>query len=1307
MFVTEEECFKKNGGTVMRGKKRLLAGLLVMLLVFTGVPMYGVEAKADEAGDYVYSINSDGDSVTITDYKGSGGNIVIPSEIGWRRVTDIGRSAFSGCSELTGVVIPDGVNSIGASAFSRCNSLQSVSIPDNVKQIGEYAFFDCSSLVSVDIPNQVTSLKAGVFQGCSSLQSVTISDNVTWINEYAFADCGKLTNVVIPKRVLEIRNYAFSGCSSLNSVTIPDYATIYEGAFSGCSSLQSVMLPKGHANIWGNAFSGCTSLTSVTIPKNIQHVAGNAFSGCTELERIKVEAGNERYDSRENCNAVIETQTNALILGCKDTVIPDGVTSIEKEAFFDCRSLISIVIPESVTTIRSSAFSGCSSLADVTIPDGVTSIGGSVFSDCSSLVSAVIPESVAGIGEYAFSSCSSLADITIPEKITSIEKGVFSDCSSLTSIRIPDSVTSIGAYAFSGCSGLESITIPNGITSMGYGAFWGCSGLTDIRIPDGLTKIEACVFNECSGLKNVIISKNVTEIEKNAFKDCGSLESIKVDAENTMYDSREDCNAIVMQPGNLVLGCKNTTIPESVTSIEKYAFRNCSGLTSMLIPENVTSIGEFAFEDCSNLESVIISDGVTSIEMGAFSNCSGLKSIIIPGSVKSIESSAFLGCGSLNNVIIENGVESIGYCAFEDCGSLKSVSIPESITNIGGKAFGYVKSDDDYQKMPDFVICGNTSKGKGYALANGFTFEEISANDIRWALIILEKNEYVYDGQQKMPSVTVELAGETLAPDIDYTVAYDNNIKVGTAIVTVTGQGDYEGSMERIFTIQGDLSNAEVRLEKEDYIYNGQDRKPSVTVRLDGEELVPDMDYIVAYSNYISAGTAVAKVMGKGKYRGSIEKEYTISQAELSEADIVLKKDSYQYDGQVRTPSVTVKLDGMPLGIHTDYTVAYSDNVNAGTATVTVTGIGSCQGNVKKTFAINPVDISQADVSLEKDSYQYDGQAKTPSVTVELNGKTLSVGADYTIAYSDNINAGTAKVTVEGKGNYAGSIERKFFVKPIDNSIGGTTDNSTGGTIDNSVGAGIGKMDVAKATVSLERTSYTYDGQAKTPSVTVRFGAETLIVNRDYRVTYSNNVNVGTAMVVVTGMGSYYGSVEKNFTINAAEQGLTCPKKTYNVVYGVRPFKIKASSNSKLSYKTSDDKVADVDKNTGKVTVKGTGTAYITVKAGLSWVRVTVRVSPKKQTVKAIKADKGGKMTVKWAKDKMATGYQVQLSTSRNFKKIAKSKNVKKISKNSYTFTRLKAGKKYYIRVRSYKVSRKTTLYGAWSLLKQSGKIHR
>ena len=238
-----------------------------------------------------------------------------------------------------------------------------MTIPNSVTSIGDYAFKDCSGLTSVTIPNSVTSIGDYAFSGCSGLTSVTIPNSVTSIGGYTFSGCSGLTSVTIPNSVTSIGYEAFRGCSGLTSVIIPNSVTsIGDGAFEGCSGLTSVIIPNSVTSIGKYAFYGCSGLTSVTIPNSVTLIGNGTFFRCSRLTSVTVDKNNGTYDSRDNCNAIIETSTNKLIVGCNNTIIPNSVTSIGIGSFYGCEGLTSVTIPNSVTSIGEHAFEDCSGL---------------------------------------------------------------------------------------------------------------------------------------------------------------------------------------------------------------------------------------------------------------------------------------------------------------------------------------------------------------------------------------------------------------------------------------------------------------------------------------------------------------------------------------------------------------------------------------------------------------------------------------------------------------------------------------------------------------------------------------------------------------------------------------------------------------------------------------------------------------------------------------------------------------------------------------------------------------------------------
>ena len=375
--------------------------------------------------------------------------------------------AFYNCTGITSVVIPNSVTSIGEYAFRGCSISEPVyndncfayfpcgyateyTIPDGIRQISGAAFYNCSDIISVTMPNSVTSIDMYAFRGCTGLTSVTLPDSLTKIGLHAFINCSGLTSVTIGNLVESIGESAFSHCDNLEAVyytgTITQWCEITfddndanplyyaHNLYINNNIVDDLVIPEAITKIKPYSFWGASCLTSVSIHNSVTNISNTAFVNCSGVETIVVESGNTTYDSRDDCNAIIETATNILVAGCMNTIIPNSVAEIGERAFY-----------------------GCSGLTSVTIPNLVTSIGGHAFRDCSGLTS-----------------------VTIPNSVTNIEKYTFYGCSGLIAVTIPNSVTAIGSLAFYGCSGLTSVTIGNSIEDIGNEAFNNCNGLTDI-----------------------------------------------------------------------------------------------------------------------------------------------------------------------------------------------------------------------------------------------------------------------------------------------------------------------------------------------------------------------------------------------------------------------------------------------------------------------------------------------------------------------------------------------------------------------------------------------------------------------------------------------------------------------------------------------------------------------------------------------------------------------------------------------------------------------------------------------------------
>ena len=598
--------------------------------------------------------------------------------------------------------------------------------------------------------------------------------NVTSVGYWAFGNCSGLTSITIPNSVTSIGNSAFYGCRGLTSITIPNSVTIIGNfAFSGCSGLTSITIPNSVTSINIYAFSGCSGLTSITIPNSVTSIGIGAFSGCSSLTSIQVETGNTTYDSRDNCNAIIETATNTLIAGCQNTTIPNSVTSIEDDAFFDCTNMTSITIPESVTSIGSNAFEGCSGLTSITIPNSVTSIGSSAFEDCSGLTSFTIPNVLTTISPATFYGCSGLTSIIIPESVTSILCDAFTDCSSLADITFPSNLSYIdfsddygSVFVFDGTAWYDNqpdgmvyagnvayrykgsmpantnITLRDGTLGIGAGAFEhnavpSNGNLSSITIPASVTTIGDCAFSGCSGLTSV-----VSKIKEPFNLSAVAFEGISSDCVLTVPKGKRDAyiaagwttsvfKGDVVEETEVEIGSSGYATYSSTRDLD---FSGVSGLRAYIASGFSPSTGRLVL---TRVDEVPAGEGLYIVgDPGTYEIPTTTTDMLYSNFLKGVTTTTTISPteGSYTNFILSNGSYGVGFYTLSSSGELAAgkayLQLPTaSVSNV--KAINLIFDDDDptaLQGIEDYTTAKDiynlqgqkvSAPGNGLYIING------------------------------------------------------------------------------------------------------------------------------------------------------------------------------------------------------------------------------------------------------------------------------------------------------------------------------------------------------------------------------------------------------------------------------------------------------------------------------------------------------------------------------------------------------------------------------------------------------------
>lgn len=505
-------------------------------------------------------------------------------------ITSIGTYSFDSCSQIHSITIPSSVTSVGECAFENCIRLKQIEMSPYVETIGRRAFKGCSSLTKIQLPERLTAVAEETFEGCERLKSIAIPSGVTYIGDRAFALCPGLKKVSLPRTLSSVGESAFEGCSGLGQIALPSaLSRIGSRAFMNCSGLTSAALPQSVVYIGDSAFEGC-GLKTVGIPASVNHIGNGAFNHCAQLTRINVAGGNRYYGSFDGvlCNA--EHTTLLCVPGGQRGlfVIPAGMTTIAKEAFYGCKNITGVSIPSSVTAIGASAFNGCSGLQAIRIPAGVTKINDRVFSYCDSLISVELPGTVTSIDQYAFAGCGMLQEIVIPPSVRAIDLTAFDDCTGLTDISVDKNnryyTDDDGVLLNADKSKL--LLCPRGRTGQ-------------YEVPESTACIGTYAFRECRELYSVVMSDSVKAIEPKAFYRCPALYYVR--------------------------------LSNAVTAIGEKTFFDCDSLRSVELPESLEVIGRQAFADCGNLTSVVLFSSISEINRSAFEHCDQLHTLYYEG----------------------------------------------------------------------------------------------------------------------------------------------------------------------------------------------------------------------------------------------------------------------------------------------------------------------------------------------------------------------------------------------------------------------------------------------------------------------------------------------------------------------------------------------------------------------------------------------------------------------------------------------------------------------------------------------------
>ncbi|MCR4561993.1 MAG: leucine-rich repeat protein [Bacilli bacterium] len=712
--------------------------------------------------------------------------------------------AFYGSTELKTISLPKSLVALGSEAFAESDSLEKVVYPSNPKFQGGNIFNKCRRLRKVTFyGDKLSSLSEGTFSNCQSLREIYLPKGLATIGSHCFDKCSSLKSIRIPKEVLNIPTSAFGGLnistyevdkdnpvyysdekktsiiekgtnrliaivpgaeipSSVEiiagglfkyeahrfrkTLSLPEGLKIIEkDAFGGLRLIKEIVLPNSLERIEEGAFKNCLSLKKIALPNGVSEVAPHLFEGCQALEEAKLGENTKKIGEQAFCHCP----------SLKEINLNEGLEEIGYRAYSGCKNVESLSIPASVKKIAPYAFDTLSmSLKAIKVADNnvsYRSMEANIIVDNKDnalllgCVNSLFPQGIESVGSYAFMH-SKIKKAVLPSSLKIIEEGAFYHCDELEEVA-SDDVYEIKDLAFRNCESLKTFHFPDCLVNIQKEAFYKTS-LEEVRLPRSLNKVSVDAFNKIASLKAIYLPMNLDGwFHKEIFDECPNIEKIEIEAGNATYFSDSHNGVYRKKDKNesaLVLGCKNTTFPISLTEISANAFKGVSKLKKVIIPEGVNYIASCAFRKMPDLEEVVFKSESPSLSDSLFENDFKLKKVVLPTKLEKLLFKTFHNCHSLKEISLPETLEEIEDSCFEGC-DLKEVVFGKKIERIQNRAF----KDNPNLKKVDFGEVESLESIDRYAFLNC----DLSALKLPICLVIL--NDLAFGGNRHLKSVTI------------------------------------------------------------------------------------------------------------------------------------------------------------------------------------------------------------------------------------------------------------------------------------------------------------------------------------------------------------------------------------------------------------------------------------------------------------------------------------------------------------------------------------------------------------------------